>query len=586
MAISGFPSDSIFKKFPAICEETRKISVALSAQEAGSSLRTGFLPYAFACHTLIEKSASLRKAHQELDAALQELSGRVQMAYSKISPSEFINAIQLNDVRTVEKILTISDLQNKKLSNGEMPLHYAIRCGSEDVVRYLLESAQMNPLALDHQGLSAFDHAILGNDQKMIALVMSAALGKAIPESALSEEVNPLEIQSFYPEIQKLRYPPLALLPAFHSAAFLGDIPSLEKLTKETDINASDSTGMTALHYAVLNGREDVVKWLIKKNAKIDGRAANGMNLLHTAVVNGSENILKLLLEKGKLDLNAADGRGRTPLHFALAFDRLTFAKVLIERGADPLIQTMEMTPIGILHSTSKLRALHKDPLKMDLSSVLTLASFVSAAACRYFGQYEAATVLGAFPIFGQLLNVSFISKSHPLLNLGARIAILPALHGFINDDRTGKMIVQGTQTAWLGKKWFDNLHACWNNGAVETYRPLRNALIHTANALLSGVELLRASEVMPIPEQVRILMGGKKLENEKCLNDSARSRSECKRAAELTLGLGGSEKQACKKAYHSLSVKYHPDKQGGRSEKQTAINTAYDVLDSCKIYS
>ena len=175
MAISGFPSDSIFKKFPAICEETRKISVALSAQEAGSSLRTGFLPYAFACHTLIEKSASLRKAHQELDAALQELSGRVQMAYAKISPSEFINAIQVNDVRTVEKILTISDLQNKKLSNGELPLHYAIRCGSEDVVKYLLESAQMNPLALDHQGLSAFDHAILGTDQKMIALVMSAA---------------------------------------------------------------------------------------------------------------------------------------------------------------------------------------------------------------------------------------------------------------------------------------------------------------------------------------------------------------------------------------------------------------------------
>ena len=151
MTTSDFRLDPVFKKFPTIFREAEKIGVALAAEERGARLTSGFLPYAVACQNLISKSAPLRKVHQDLDDALAILSIRVQVAYNKIAPSEFLAAIKADDVKTVERILKISDLQNKWLANGEMPLHYAIRMGSSEVVRYLLSSREVNPFARDHQ---------------------------------------------------------------------------------------------------------------------------------------------------------------------------------------------------------------------------------------------------------------------------------------------------------------------------------------------------------------------------------------------------------------------------------------------------
>jgi hypothetical protein len=71
MANRIFGLDSVLKKFPMIATEARKISTALAAQEAGSCLQGGFLTYAFACHNIIAKSASLRAANTDLDAELK-----------------------------------------------------------------------------------------------------------------------------------------------------------------------------------------------------------------------------------------------------------------------------------------------------------------------------------------------------------------------------------------------------------------------------------------------------------------------------------------------------------------------------------
>ncbi len=508
--------DPVFKKFPTISGEAQKITAALDAVERGARLATGFSPYALACQNLITSSTRLRTAHKDLDAALQALSQRVVTAAAKIVPSEFLAAIRADDVKTVQNMLRLSDIQNKKLANGEMPLHFAIRSGSATVVKYLLGNAQANPLAKDHQGLTAFDHAFIKNDTQMIALVLGSTLGTQIPESAIPAKGDIPELQLINQEIAGLRRPPVSKLPPLHAAAFLDDLKGLEKHAG-SDLNGVDANGMTALHYAVLGGREAVVKWLLAKGAKLDAKASNGMNLLHFAAISGSEPILKCLLDTKKFDLNAADGRGRTPLHFAIASDKIAIARTLIQRGGDPLAKTMQMTPFDILEVVSRIRAEVRDPLKLDRSSLFILGSFAASAACHYFGDakkmdlhwaptdplwngpslrqylYFAGNVLSALPVLGSLYKISR-GGGNPLKTIPAAMGFSGALLGYIIDDRPSKSFFEGGHSLYLGKTLIDNLHNAWKNSSLETYRPLRNVIVHTANTLFAAYEYIYTS--------------------------------------------------------------------------------------------
>ncbi len=496
--------DPVFKKFPTISGEAQKIATALAAVESGARLASGFSPYALACQNLISSSTRLRTAHKELDAALQALSLRVQAATAKIGPSEFLVALRADDVRSVQNMLKISDLQNKKLSNGELPLHFAIRSGSSEVVKYLLSNAGVNPLSKDHQGLTAFDHAFIKNDKKMIALVLGSTLGTQIPESAIPAKGDVPELQLISREIAGLLRPPVSKLPPLHAAAFLDDLKGLEQLTG-SDLNGVDANGMTALHYAVLGGREAVVKWLLAKGAKLDAKASNGMNLLHFAAISGSEAILKRLLDTKKFDLNAADGRGRTPLHFAIAGEKIAAARALIERGGDPLAKTMQTTPFAILEVVSRIRSEMRDPLKLDRSSLYMLGSFAASAACHYFGDAKAeglrqylpiaGKVLSALPVLNSLYKTSR-SGGNLLKILPAGMGFTAALFGYILDNRSSKSFFEGGHTLYLGKTLIDNLQHSWKNSALETYRPLRNALVHTANTLFAAYAFLSTSGI------------------------------------------------------------------------------------------
>lgn len=478
----------IFKKFPAISEETRKICAALQVQESGASLETGFLPYAFACHRLIEKSAPLRKTHTDLDAALQDISQKVQRAYAKIAPSELLKAVKANDLKTVSKIIEMNSSSKQRLSNGEMPLHYAIRSGSIDIVRYLLQTARLDPLSKDHQGLTAFDHAYLKKDPTMIALVMGAALGTPIPESVLlSERADQTEVQGLILDIRKFRYPPVANLMPVHAAAFLGDVQGLVRLSKQTDFNAADSNGLTTLHYAVMGGKLPAVEWLLaRKGAKLEGIDANGMNLLHFAAIGGSDEIIKLLLDTKKFHPNTPDKNGRTPLHFAIASEQFPATRALIERGGDPLVRTnLATTPFAILNTRSEERANIRDPLKLNLPTLLTFGLFASSAVCSYLNFQGASKILGALPVLGTVWHLPYFG--HPVLRVGSSLLFAHSLNVNLTDHRLHKACYQGLTMTVLGKKFFDAFRVSWKNSGLETYRPLRNLVIHGANVLLAA---------------------------------------------------------------------------------------------------
>ncbi|DBA74672.1 hypothetical protein WJX79_002453 [Trebouxia sp. C0005] len=79
-----------------------------------------------------------------------------------------------------------------------------------------------------------------------------------------------------------------------------GDIEDVQSaLQHSVDVNATDSSGRTALHMAAANNHADVAETLIEAGADVDTRNAEGNTPLHWACLNGCSAVAKVLLDKG-----------------------------------------------------------------------------------------------------------------------------------------------------------------------------------------------------------------------------------------------------------------------------------------------
>jgi len=83
-----------------------------------------------------------------------------------------------------------------------------------------------------------------------------------------------------------------------------------------------------------------VVKVLVEAGANMNEKNAAGMNLLHQAITNSEvykkhPTVAGYLIQSGKIEINALDLSGRSPLHYALTLKESDLAKNLVSSGAD-----------------------------------------------------------------------------------------------------------------------------------------------------------------------------------------------------------------------------------------------------------
>ena len=87
---------------------------------------------------------------------------------------------------------------------------------------------------------------------------------------------------------------------------------------ENTDINAKDESGMTALQHAIIKGYPKLIaKLLAFENIEVNSQDGNGLTALHHAVKVRFTDGVRALLGREDLDIEVKDGQGRTALALA-----------------------------------------------------------------------------------------------------------------------------------------------------------------------------------------------------------------------------------------------------------------------------
>merc|ERR1711963_975831 len=93
-------------------------------------------------------------------------------------------------------------------------------------------------------------------------------------------------------------------------------------MAAEIDVNKCNKLGVLMLHRAAEYGQAEMARRLLVWRANVDGRKAPtsafaGQTPLHLAAMRGYTACCEVLLQH-RADVHVRDGKGRTPLHFAV----------------------------------------------------------------------------------------------------------------------------------------------------------------------------------------------------------------------------------------------------------------------------
>jgi ankyrin repeat protein len=288
-----------------------------------------------------------------------------------------------NLVEVKELVERDPQLVYTKDETGRTPLHWACRGVHLEILKFLVENgADVN--IRDNNGITPLTSTVARNHIEASKFLLDNGAKTEIADNLqiapilyalTSESKNVLELlikRGASLEVKNdYKRTPLLL-----TCRESGSIEIAKILIENgANINAVDLMGDTPLTLAAWRGFEEIVNYLLDKNAEFSASGNEGIELLsysadkrlwklyqaliikggdpflksmmekpvlHWAAAGGSEKIVGDLIDK-QMPVNAKDIFGWTPLHYASYFGRSGVAKLLLEKGAD----FNSKTPLG-----------------------------------------------------------------------------------------------------------------------------------------------------------------------------------------------------------------------------------------------
>jgi ankyrin repeat protein/beta-lactamase regulating signal transducer with metallopeptidase domain len=273
---------------------------------------------------------------------------------SETQPTKSLHqAVAVGDLERIRSLIASGANVNARDSMENTPLLLAIKMGRLSIVEMLI-SAGADVNAKDAQG--------------KVPLYLAKEKGYAELEKILIKAAQ---------KQRKTREESSGL--SIHKAARAGDQEKVKEfLDQRININVKDNDGRTPLHCASIEGRMELVRFLISKGADVDAKEDQGsfpqyMTPLHRAALRGHREVAAILIANGAY-VNAENRRGGTPLHLAALQGHKAVVQLLLNSGADANAKDKEeQTPVDAAQIMKKLP--ESKAVQEEILEILTKAS-------------------------------------------------------------------------------------------------------------------------------------------------------------------------------------------------------------------
>lgn len=224
-------------------------------------------------------------------------------------PDDFYRAVVEGDMTWLRRNI-VHSRWSRGYDKGKTAIHLAVENNQPDVVVFLISHGLYWPIFAGDVDMNTPLHlaASLGRDDMIKVLVKAGA---------------PTETKNWK-----------GWTPLMEAVMQKQSVSAKNLIELGARIDATDPMGRTLLHLAARVDLTEIVEPLIEKERiNINAVDSFGKTALHYAILSGSARVAEMLL-KAHADPNITDGFRNTPLLLAIQTDNIAMARLLLQSGA------------------------------------------------------------------------------------------------------------------------------------------------------------------------------------------------------------------------------------------------------------